>query len=249
MTLESFVKKTGQTLQEHSPSILAALGVAGVVATGYLANRAGLQASPRLYEVEEAKGEPLTGKEKVDVTWKLYIPVFFAAGTSIACIIASTTVSNRRNTALMSAVTLGETAFREYREKMIEVAGKQKDQKAVDAIAQDKVDSAEKSEVVFVGDDKILCFDTLTGRFFESTRSLIEKAEININRQILGDMYASQNDWYDAVGLKRIDGGDEVGWNNETPLDIMYSAVLEDDKPVLAVSYRFLPKLGFSKIW
>jgi hypothetical protein len=254
MTLESFINKTQETIKDNAPTILAGLGVGGVVATGLLAYKAGRVYQQNLIEathIIDPNDRVLTGKEKFELGWRRVAPVILIGGVTAACVIGGTAIGNRRNAALMSAIAVGETAFREYRDKVEQVVGKPKATKVVDEIAADKVRAAETdgSEIVFLGTDKVLCFDTLTGRFFESTRLEIERAEVDINRQILGDMYASQNDFYGKIGLGRVAGGDDIGWNNDRPLEIQFTAVLEDDKPVLAMSYRFPPQIGYTRPW
>ena len=255
MTLEAFINRTQQTLKDNSTTILAGLAVGGVVGTGLLAHKAG-----RIYQQDvieathiiDPNDRVLTGKEKFEMGWRTHAPVIILGGVTITCIVASTAIGNRRNAALMSMVAVGETAFREYRDKVEAVVGKPKAAKVVDEIAQDKVTDTpvEKgSEIVFMGDDKVIFFDSLTGRFFNSTRLEVERAEVDLNRQILGDMYASQNEWYDKLGLGHVSGGDDLGWNNERPLEVQFSATIKDDKPVFALTYRHAPMPGFHKIW
>lgn len=246
MNIPAIAKRFGETVKANSPAILTALGASGIAATGYLAAKAGYRASDRVWiKADSEEGITLTRKDILQETWDLYIPALLAGGASVACVIALNSIHNRRTASLMTAVTLGETAFREYREKVIETVGKAKDEKISERIAQDRVNSS-TSEVVFVGDDKQLCFDVLTGRYFESTRNDIEKAANEFNRLILNEMYASQNEWYDMIGLGRVAMGDELGWNNDHPLELVFSAVLKEDKPVMAIDYRFRPQPTFS---
>lgn len=254
MTLESFINKTQETIKDNAPTILAGLGVGGVVATGLLAYKAGRVYQQNVIEathVIDPNDRVLTGKEKFELGWRRVAPVIVIGGVTAACVIGGTAIGNRRNAALMSAIAVGETAFREYREKVEKVVGRPKADKVVDEIAQDKVAAShsDTKELVFLGTDEVIFFDTLTSRFFTSTRTAIEKAEIDLNRQILGDMYASQNEWYDKIGLGRVSEGDNIGWNNERPLEIVLSATIKDDKPVYALSYRHAPMPGFHKIW
>lgn len=250
MSIETFINRTQTQIKENSPTILAALGVAGVLTTGVLAHKAGRYYQQQVIEatnVLDPNDRVLTGKEKFEMGWKRHIPAIVIGGTTVACIIASASISNRRHTMLVSAVTLGEAAYREYRDKAEAVMGKAKSEKVVEEIAKDKVAAAEGKELVFLGDDKVIFFDELTGRFFSSSRLDIEKAEIEINRRILGDMYASQNDWYDILGIAHVSEGDNVGWNNDFPLEVVFTATVKDDKPVFALSYRHAPKLGFHR--
>lgn len=254
MTLEAFINRTQETVKENAPSILAGIAVGGVVGTGLLAHRAGRIYQQQVIEathIIDSNDRVLTGKEKFEMGWRHHAPAILLGGLTITCIVASTAIGNRRNAALMSLITVGETAFREYREKVEKVVGRPKAEKVVDEIAQDKVTatSAGSKELVFLGNDEVIFFDTLTSRFFTSTRTAIEKAEIDLNRQILGDMYASQNEWYDKIGLEHVSEGDNIGWNNERPLEVQFSATIKDDKPVYALSYRHAPMPGFHKIW
>lgn len=252
MDFNTLIARTGDTVKEHSPAILASLGVAGIATTGFLAYQAGRaygRAEIEATHILDTNHHTLTGKEKFEMGWKrLVLPMSVGAITALS-IVSGATISAHRQAALMSALALTETAFRDYRNKSIELNGKTKEQKVVEAVAQDRVNKAEGAEIVFIGDDKVLCFESLTGRFFESTRTDIEKAEIEINRQILSEMYASQNEWYDQIGLSRVSNGDNIGWNNNTPLEVTFSAVFKDDKPVMAIDYRFQPIIGFHKIW
>jgi len=251
MTLEAFVKKTGQTLKENSPAILTALGIAGVASTGYLTARAAYRTGQFVVLENQTRAgtdeAELTAKEIVAVSWRSFTPGIGAGLIAATCILAAHTVSTRRNAALVSALTLGESAFREYREKMVEVAGKTKDQKAIDELAQEKIERTPNSEIIVLGDGEETFFDDLTGRYFKSSKAAIERAEIDFNRQIMNDMYASQNEWYDKLGLGRVATGDDIGWNNDYPLEIRFSALFKDDKPVGVISYRFRPIPNFHR--
>src|SRR5690606_3413528 len=126
----------------------------------------------------------------------------------------------------ISAVTLGETAFREYRDKMIEVVGEAKDHKIIDEVAKDKVASSDGSDIVVIEPGNVLCYDTLTGRFFASTMEKIRKAENDIGRKCINEMYASQNDFYRLLGIPAVAVGEELGWNNDNPMELQFTSLL-----------------------
>lgn len=249
MSFKNLIDQLVTTSKANAPALLTAAGITGVLTTAIVSHRVGYKVANEISWTEIREKRPLTAKEKVELYWKSYIPPVVLAGVTVGCVFSATSVSLRRNALLMSALSLSEKTYREYRDEVVQTLGKAKDQKVSDAIATEKVKRAEGSEVVFVGDDKVLVFDTLSSRFFQSTRAEIERAEIEINRQILGDMYASQNEWYDKLGLDPVGTGDDIGWNNNRPLEVVFSAVLREDKPVLALSYRFQPYPGFHKIW
>ncbi len=250
MSLETFLNTTKQTVQDNSPSILAALAVGGVVTTGLIAHSAGVQYGRDLeYRVSVNDNHvPLTGKEKFELYWKSHAPIFIIGATTITCIIAGTAINNRRNAALAGLVTLGEVTLREYKDKVAQVVTKQKAEQVDKELAQDKLDRADSSEIIYVGDGDILLFDTLTSRTFKSTRLAVEKAEVEMGRKLLGEMYISQNEWYDEIGLDRIAMGDDVGWNHDTPLEVKFIPLIKNDKPVMGIDYRFHPVSSFSRI-
>lgn len=246
MSLDSFVKSTRQTLQDNAPSILAALAVGGIATTGIVAYNVGYETG-REAEFLNAQGEePLTGKEKFQRYWKTHLPIFVLGGVTAVCVISGTAIGNRRNAILGGTLAITETTFREYKEKVEKVVTKQKRDQVDKELAEDKLDRTD-NEIVFVGDGKILCFDTLTSRFFESTKLDIQKAELEINRRLLSDMYVSQNEWYDEIGLSRVASGDAVGWNHDVPLEVKFVPLMKDDKPVMGLDYRFLPSVAFDR--
>lgn len=246
MSLEAFLKSTKSTVQENSPSILAALAVGGVATTGYVAYQVGFNTGRDIERREGELGIVATGKEKFERYWKSHIPVFILGATTVACVIAGTAINNRRNAILGGTLAITETAYREYRDKVEKVITKPKREQIDQELAQDKLEKTD-SEIVFVGNDSVLAFDTLTSRYFESTKLAVERAEVEINRRLLSDMYVSQNEWYDAIGLPRVAMGDNVGWNHDHPLEVKFIALMKDDKPVMALDYRFLPSVGFDR--
>ena len=263
MDISALAKNVVDGVQKNSPTILTGLAVVGVIGTAYLVNRAafysGLYVSKEVVArnmaaIEEdptSDGVPDPSfKEIVQMTWKNYIPAAFVAAGTIACVVGAHGISNHRNVALASALTLSEIGLREYREKTEEILGEENVQKVREAITQDKVDKTPlptgNREIILTDENQQIFFETLTGRYFVSTRHDVESAEVEANRQMLSEMYISKNEWFDRLGLDRIPDGDGSGWNNDKPLDIQFGAVFRDGRPVTSVEYRFLPDSRFS---
>lgn len=251
MNIQELARRAQLTIRENSPAILTALGVAGVASTAYLSSRAGYYSAAHTIHAQIEEGRNLTAKEKVELNWKKYIPVVLVAGGTIGFIIGAHNVSMRRNAALMSAVTLGETALREYRDKMVELAGANKDQKAIADIAKDDVEKNPPSEKEFVllKEGEQMFRDKYTGRYFMSTVDKIRKAENKINNQIIKHDYALLNDFYTEIGLESVDAGDEMGFNNGHMLELEISAVPFQDKAILVVSFKRLPVPNPYGVW
>lgn len=247
MSIETFLNGTKKTVQENAPSILAALAAGGVVTVGFSAYKFGYRYGYDQANRDELDFEPLTGKEKFTRYWKPLMPTLLVGAATVTCIVASTAISNRRNAALAGLVTLGEVTLREYKDKVREIVTKPKVEQIDKELAQESLNKAEASEVVFVGDGDILMYDTLTGRLFRSTKLAIEKAEVEMGRRLLHDMYISQNEWYAEIGLSPVSNGDDHGWNHNLPLEVKFIPLEKDDRPVLGLDYRFRPETGYDR--
>lgn len=135
----------------------------------------------------------------------------------------------RRNAALATAYTLSESALKDYQGKVIEMFGEKKNEAVKDAVAKDKVEKnpVVTREVIITEKGNTLCYDAISGRYFKSDIEKIKKAECELNRQMLDDMYVSLNDFYYEIGLDSVKLGDELGWNVDSGyIDLSFSSQL-----------------------
>ena len=136
-------KNLGGVISKNSPHILTGIGCAGVVSTAVLAVKATPKATIILEKEEEYRErkrlQSLTKMEKVRLTWKCYIPAAVTGVCSAACIIGASSISARRNAALVTAYTISETALKEYKDKAVEVVGPKKEQAIRDAVAKEQL--------------------------------------------------------------------------------------------------------------
>lgn len=254
MQITNFLRGASQSVIRHSPAILTGMGASGLVATAYLASKAGMQAQERISEFERKDNGfwiQSTPKERFELTWKLFIPAAAVGTASLVCIIGSTTIANRRQAALVGLVTVSERALTEYREQVAATLGEQQETRVRDAVAQKHIDDNPKSErEVIIASGETLFYDELTGRYFKNDMETVRKAVNDINFQCINDMYASQNEFYSKIGLPSIKGGDDIGWNTDKPLELVYSATItEDGKAAIHLGYRELPFVHFAKPW
>jgi len=190
----------------------------------------------------------VTQTQKVNLTWKLYVPTVGTGVLTVACIIGANRIGTRRAAAMAAAYSLSEKAFVEYRDKVIEKIGETKEQKVHDAIAQDRVDANPVSsrEVIITGGGDVLCHDSITGRYFESNVETLRKAQNDINYKILASNYATLHEFYSLIGLPSTLYSSEVGWNNDNMLELEFTTVLsEEGKPCLSVNYKTYPIRGY----
>ena len=134
------------TLQKHSPTILFAAGVVGVIGSAVLASRATLKLDEVLNETEaklekRERARVVEGYTEVDYhqdgvviytqaalkVARLYGPAIIAGGLGVAALTGSHIILNRRNGALMIAYAGLERGFKLYRERVAKELGPDKD--------------------------------------------------------------------------------------------------------------------------
>jgi hypothetical protein len=236
---------------DNSPMLLTGMAVAGVFTTTVLAVRATPEALMEISYADEDTDEPLTVKDKVLATWTLYIPAVVSGCVTVGCIIGANKISSKRNAALVSIYSLAQEAAKEYRSKVVETIGDVKEKKIREQVAEDRLkgNPVNTSEIIITGSGEQLCYDSYTGRYFKSDIETIRHAQNTINAQVISDMCASQNEFYDLIGLSSASFGEEVGWTTDNLLEIIFSSHLsEDGRPCLSLDYRVNPVRGYYKI-
>ena len=249
------LKETFRSLKraasKHSPQILTGLGIAGVVATTVLAVKATPKAV-RLVDAEErAKGEQLTTKEVIKTTWKCYIPTAVSLTTSIVCLVSANSVNTRRNAALAAAYKLSETAFIEYKDKVVETFGEKKERTVREKISEDRVKNnpPQQNNIVMTGKGNDLYLEPISMRYFYSDRNSVEKVQNDLNKRMLYDVngYISLNDLYDELGLEHSIIGYELGWNAYNLLEIDFDPVFTPDgRPCSSLIFTTGPKYDYT---
>lgn len=257
MNISALTKTVGRTLADNSPAILAGVAVTGTVSTAFLAAK-GTVETTRDYDFLRNNAEDahvyqhgLTKAELVKRYWKNYIPAAATGLVTVGCIVGGTTVSHKRQAVLVSAYSLSERAFSEFREKAVESLGPKKTQEVYDNVARERMvsDPASKSEIVVMASGKQLCYESYSGRYFESDIETIRKAQNDMNTRILNEMYVSLNDFFDAIGLTTNSAGEELGFSIDNQIDVQFSAMLTDDqRPCICIGYSQTPIRDFYKL-
>lgn len=246
------------TITDNSPAILTAVGVTGTVSTAVLTARAAFRVGKDVnaghYEplMEGLEPEVYDAKALVKTYWKDFVPPAAVGLATIACILGANHVSTKRASAMAAAYTLTEKAFTEYKDKVVEQFGANKEQKIRDEIAQDRVtnDPVSSKQVIIAGSGDVLCYETLTGRYFQSSVEEIRRAANTINTTILSDMSVSLNEFFGEIGLPPTGFGEEMGWNLDNQLEPQFSAVMaEDGRPCIAIGYRHTPIKNYHKVF
>ena len=238
------VKNFGGVISRNSPAILTGLGCAGVLTTAILTGRATLRASEILKI--EAPDEQLSSEEIIKLTWKVFIPPVLVGASSIACIIGANTINTHRNAAIAALYSLSETAFREYKEKVVEEIGRNKELKVRDSIAQDRVTTNPVGDrtIIFTGNGEVLCYDALCDRYFKSSAEKIRQQVLELNEDLRNDMWLDLNDLYYAIGLPSTKLGNQVGFDiDKGYIQVDYTGTLTPEgQPCLSIDMTVYPK-------
>jgi hypothetical protein len=163
------LNRTGLKLRKHSPEILLAAGVVGVVTSGVMACKATLKveeiiddaknkidmihtvsADPDMnekYSEEDSKKDLAIVYTQTAVKLvKLYGPSVALGVVSLGCMIGSNRILNKRNVALAAAYTAVDKSFKEYRGRVIERFGKQLDKELKYGIKAEEVEEVSVDE-------------------------------------------------------------------------------------------------------
>lgn len=252
-----FFKGVGSSISKRSPEILTAIGIAGMITTTVLAVKATPKALKLIEEKKEEEGvDELTPIETVKVAWKPYIPVVASGVTATACLIGAHSVHARRSAALATAYKLSETAFAEYKEKVIETIGEKKEQTVREKVAQDKVNDKriETTPVYVVDTSATEFYDPIGGARFVTTIEKVKAAINETNAKLLDNDFVSMNDFYDELGLPPTKMGYDLGWNTnkgrrESLIKMHFSSQLDNGKAYAVLEYDVAPRYDYDKFF
>jgi len=255
--LQTFAKAAAKVTSEKSPTILSGIAIGGVVTTLILAVRAGAKANETLTIVNDngdfqaERGTKEFYLETIKHTWKPFVPVGIMGLATIGCIVGANTIGNKRLAAMAGAYTLSDTAFREYKDKVVETFGEKKEDAVQAAANQATIDKNPPPAGLHSENPMdVLCLDSFSGRYFYSNRAKIDNAEIDTNYQILHTDYASLNDFYAHLNLDPTTMGEIVGWNNDKKLELKVTTGLSPDQlPCIVIGFRDTPVANYRDLW
>lgn len=227
-----------KVLIKNSPQILTGIGIVGMVTAAILAVHETPKALKLIEEEKkEQKKKELTKTEVVQTTWKCYVRPVGLGLISIGCVVGGQRESLKRTAALATAYSLSEAAFKEYREKNIELFGEKKDKEVYGKIAEDKVaqNPPKPEKIIATGKGDSLFYDPLSDRYFYFSIDKMEKVENRMNKRLISEMYISLNDIYKEIpnlGPIGDSVGEGVGWSvDKDMISIDYSPIIVPDGP------------------
>lgn len=192
-----------------------------------------------------------TPYEKWRIVWPRFIPVVLSGGLTIGMIIAGQYVSLKKAATLAALYTAAESKLSSYQESAKELLGEKKESE-IRSNASQKVISEDpigSKEVILTPRGNTLVYDAYSGRYFRSDIETIRQKVNDLNSDLYSTMWVALNDLYDAIGLRPIKIGYDVGWNPDHMIDVTFDACLaEDDTPCLVMDYLCGPRHDFKNL-
>jgi len=241
----------GGMITKNSPYILTGLGCGGVFGTALLTGHSTLKAYTLISEEELYRKEELSFLEKIKLTWKCFVPPILLGATTISCIVGAQTINAGRTAALAALYSLSETAFREYKDKVIEEIGKGKELKIRDSVAKDRIANSPVGDrtIIITGHGDVLCHDKLSDRYFRSSVEKIRQQVVELDYDLMKERWLVLNDLYYAIGLDPCVLGEQSGFDVDKGLiQIEYSSQLTPEgQPCLAISAQVYPNPNYMR--
>lgn len=197
-------------------------------------------------------------KKIFKLIWKYYIPMILAVIVGIMCLIASTREGLQRTAALATMYQLTDTAFTEYRNKVVDTIGEQKERDIHTELAKDKAEKAAEpfadnpeNGIYRTGDGNTLMFDYLCGRFFRSDIDFVKRQATRLSNDMMRDGingFKSLNEYYESINLMKSDIGDKLGWRSDWGIiDIRDSSINhpQTGEPAYILSFYTPPRYGY----
>lgn len=226
-------------VQKHSPTILFGAGVVGVVTTVVVASRATLRLSDivedtsvKLNKINTLENEEYSPEDRIkdkaivytQATMqisKLYAPAFAVGVISIASLTGSHQILTRRNVAISAAYAGAEKALRDYRSRVIESIGPEKEAAIWQPTEKvDAVDGDGKKVKVSVSSEKGGSpYKALFGDHSpnwskqpEYNQIFLQAQQAYANDRLRSRGYLFLNEVHEMLGLPATKAGQIVGW-------------------------------------
>lgn len=239
-------------MKKHSPEILIGVGIVGGVTAAVLACKATrkvddilddhneaisqIATASTLYEEDSAAKKEIS-KEKSHIYLKtakelvkIYAPPVTLGVASIGCILGGHNILHKRNIAIAAAYSVVQDRFNEYRSRVRDEFGEEKDKNLYFGTHQEKVTDVEVDEKTGKKKKINKTMNVLNpngysqyARFFDDgSPNWVSDAELNLaflraQQNYVNDLLHARghvflNEVYDLLGIPRTQAGAVVGW-------------------------------------
>lgn len=242
-------------------TILTIISSVGVVATAVTTAKQTPKAIRLLREAGDENDEELTLVDKAKIVVPAYLPAIAIGSATILCIFGANILNKKSQASLVSAYTLLDQRYKDYRRKLIELYGQDAHDNIMSELAIEKANNVYISNS-YLGctpcdlylDERVgkpvLFYDEVSDRYFEATVEQVMNAEYHLNRNFALGGAALLNEFYDFLGLDEREDLSEMGWAptdegefwiefNHVPID------LPDGRKCYLIDMPFAPRVNF----
>lgn len=246
-----------QFFKYNGSSILTYIGAIGVLATSSMAILVTPKAINILEKKEQEKQEKLSKMEMIQNAGFLYIPTFVIGMSTLACIFGANVLNKHQQASLISAYSLIDSSYKEYKIKLKELYSDEVHHKIIDALAIERANNVYVnaeclgSNCILSSEEtsnaKKLFYDEYGNRYFNSTIEQVISAEYHLNRNFILRGEACLNELYEFLGLEHTDYGSTVGWTMDWGIcwiDFNHRKIIsEDGKEFYTIEIPFGPSM------
>jgi len=226
-------------VRKHSPVLLFTAGVVGVVSAAVLASRATLKLDEILLDAEEdlekvrraelmTYSDEMRERDKVIIyvrtgmrIARVYAPAVGVGVLSILALTGSHVILTKRNAAMAAAYAVLDRGFREYRARVEEAYGADRERELRYGLEEREIFDDETGKATTVRD--LMTKGSIYARLFDETNHNWKKEHhynqffLSAQQQYCNDKLRAQghlflNEVYDMLGLDRSKEGAIVGW-------------------------------------
>ena len=239
--MNQYIKTMRNLILRNSSDLLLICGVGCLLGGGALA----IRQTPKAIKIleEKKKKDNIT---KIKAVAPLFVPAVGLTVLGITQIVCSRNITKNKITAITTAYTVSETAYKTYRDKVKEMVEPERYDDIQREYVKETVNrNPGNKETINISGNKVLIYDNSADRYFEGTLNEIEKAVNYLNKKMRSDMSVTLNDFYSEIGLNPTKTGEYLGWHIDKDEIEIYtsSGIADDDRP-----YIILELLGFTSI-
>lgn len=197
--------------KRNAGKILTVASVGGLVGTSVLSAKGATKVANALHDADV-----MDEKEEVKLYLKSYAPAATTGLFTTAAIIGIELLGERKAAALSAALTVAAENYRLYRQKNIELHGKEADDEVIEAVASTMLDNGyigtgngfgmDIDDIDYSDTDtEHLFYEPISGMHFKSTLGAVMDARYHLNRNFALRGYASVPEFLWLLGV-----GEEV---------------------------------------
>lgn len=243
-------KLNSKALKKAVPTILTCIVSAGVVATAVFTAKATPKAvnaikrrQMELWTDDSEEAPSISFAEKIQLTWRCYLPAAISGAATIACIFGANVLNKKQQASLASAYAFIHHSYQKYQNAVKEIYGEEGHEEVLKHMMVENPEPptiygslfGESFDFGETGDETHLFYDKLSERYFNAKFSDILLAELHTNRNFaIGGGEVSVTQFYEFLGMDTPKELRELSWfvsDYYYFIDFTHSKVLIDDGP------------------